>query len=92
MESCPWTQCQTQLNGAAVKSTNHFIKVNPKVFSFVQFLSLLYQDIAKVLIDMPILFLVRLCKCLTVSLSEALRFFVPLLQPLVVAWLPHYSK
>ena len=63
MESCPWTQCQTQLNGATVKSTNHFIKVNPKLFSFVQFLSLLYQDIAKVLVDTPILFLVRLCKC-----------------------------
>ena len=63
MESCPWTQCQTQLNGAAVKSANHFIKVNPKLFSFVQLLSLLYQDIAKVLVDTPILFLVRLCKC-----------------------------
>ena len=47
MESCPWAQCQTQLNSAAVKSTNHFIKVNPKLFPFVQFLSLLYQDIAK---------------------------------------------
>lgn len=63
VESCPWTQCQTRLNGTVVKSANHFIKVNPKLFSFVQLLSLLYQDIAKVLIDTPILFLVRLCKC-----------------------------
>lgn len=62
MESCLWAQCQTQLNGTAVKSANHFIKVNPKLFSFIQLLSLLYQDIAKVLIDTPILFLVRLCK------------------------------
>lgn len=63
MESCPWAQCQTQLNGTAIKSANHFIKVNPNFFSFVQFLSLLYQYIAEVLIDAPILFLVRFCKC-----------------------------
>lgn len=56
MESCPWIQSQTQLNGAAVKSANHFIKVNPKFFSFVQFLSFLYQDMAKVLVDTLILF------------------------------------
>lgn len=63
MESSLWAQCQTQLNGATVKSANHFIKVNPKLFSFVQFLGLLYQDIAKVLIDTPVLFLVRFRKC-----------------------------
>ena len=63
MESCPWTQCQTQFNGAAIKGANHFIKVNPKLFSFVQLLSFLYQDIAKVLIYTPILFLVRFRKC-----------------------------
>lgn len=63
MKSCPRTERKAQLNGAAIEGSNHFIKVNPEFFSFVQFLSLLYPDIAKVLIDTPILFLVRLCKC-----------------------------
>lgn len=58
IESCPLVQCQTQLNGVTVKCANHFIKINSEFFSPVQFLGILYQDIAKILIDAPIIFLV----------------------------------
>lgn len=40
-------QCRTQFNCAAVKCSNHFIKVNSKLVAFVKFHSPLCQDIGK---------------------------------------------
>ena len=45
------------------KSASHFIKVNSKFSSFVQFLVFMYQDTTKFLVDMPTLSLVCFSRC-----------------------------
>lgn len=62
MKRSPRAERKTQLNGAAVESTNHFVKINSQLLTGIKLLRLLYQDIAKVLINTPITLLVRFCK------------------------------
>ena len=58
----PWTKLQTQLNSATVKGIDHFIQVKSKFLCLIRFLCLSYQDLCKVLIDTPILLLIRFCQ------------------------------
>ena len=62
MKCCPRAERKAQLNGAAIESASHLVKVNSQLLASIKVLRLLYQDIAKVLIDTPITFLVRFCK------------------------------
>lgn len=62
MKLGPWAKLKAKLYGAAVKGINHLVKVNSKLFSFVEAFGLLHQNLSKVLIYMPILLLVRFCK------------------------------
>ena len=62
MKCCPGTERKTQINGAAVKGANHLVKVDSQLLAGIKVLRLLYQNIAKVLIDTPIMLLVRFRK------------------------------
>ena len=103
MKFSPWAQCKTQFNRTAVKCTHHFFKVHSKLLAFVKFLCLLYQDIAKVLVDTPILLLVRFGKrgfghnlqSGTVQIMRAQiesRFNVPQSSPVSELGKAHHKK
>ena len=62
MESRPREEFKTQFNGAAVKGINHLIKIYSKLLAGILVLCFTYQDLSKILIDTPILLLIRFCK------------------------------
>jgi len=62
MESGPRAKLEAQFNGAAVKGTNHLLKIDTKLPVGIKFLCFTYQNLCKVLINKLILLLVHFCK------------------------------
>lgn len=62
MESGPRAKFETQFDGTAVKGINHLVKIDTKLLVGIKFLCLTYQNLSKVLINMPILLLISFCK------------------------------
>ena len=62
MESGPRAKFETQFVGTAVKGINHLVKIDTKLLVGIKFLCLTYQNLSKVLINMPILILISFCK------------------------------
>ena len=62
MKCRPGAQRQAELNRAAVKGADHFIKIKSKLVALVQFFCLMYQYIAKILVYPPIPLFVRFRK------------------------------
>ncbi len=62
MKRSPWTEGKAQFNSATVKCTDHLVKVYSQLLAGIKVLRLLYQNVAKVLIDTPIALLIGFCK------------------------------
>lgn len=60
MERSPRAEGKAQLNCAAVKRADHLVKVYAEPVIGIKFLGLLYQCVAKVLIDAPVALLIGL--------------------------------
>ena len=59
MEGRPRAQRKTKVDGGAVESIDHLVKIDAKLLSVIKILCSLHQTFSKVLIDTPILLLVR---------------------------------
>lgn len=62
MKCRQWTKFQTQLYVAAVREIDHPVQVKAKFLTSVNILSMLHQNLRKVLIDTPVLLLIRFCQ------------------------------
>lgn len=62
MEGRPGAQRETKVDGGVVKSIYHLVQSNAKLLSLIKILCSLHQTFSKVLIDTPILLLVRFCQ------------------------------